>query len=127
MKQSLEIAKASITITGDLPFDLKTCNQYCILNSKLLQSEFPQGIPYEKYNPKKMALIFYKTLSDLKELGHRLDKDRVVLVALNSPYEGIKGFTTIYTYELTSLSLTALKAILEGKSPRGILPISEDI
>lgn len=120
---SMNIAKASITLRGDLPFNLRTCKQICTIESDLVKAEFPEAVSIQEFDPSNHAMILYKRLENLDPIKDKLDSKGLVLVALGSPYESFEGFSTLYTYELSKLSLKALRAVMEGQKPGGVLPV----
>ncbi|WP_240839714.1 beta-N-acetylhexosaminidase [Acidaminobacter sp. JC074] len=126
MGATVKIALSSITQKGRLPFDLSECQNYYIPDSDLLKETFEDAKSYDMINKDK-ALVFYRNKADLESYIDKLDPGKVVLVNLKSPYEVFGGFTTLFTYELSRLSLTGLQAVLEGDAALGKLPVSEVI
>ena len=125
INNAISIAISSITLKGIMPFDISKCFNYVIPDSDLLKKEFPQAVGYDDLNFNEETVVFYRRKSDLQPYINRLDSGKVVLVALKSPYEFFEGYATLFTYELTNLSVVALQAVLEGDKANGKLPVSE--
>lgn len=131
MTYTRKVALNSITKIGLLDIIRNQNDPILIFDSDTLRKWFKHGICYSDNSSKAIEVIsgsdkvfiFYKKVDDL--IGLPLDPNKTVLISVGSPYEQVENMTTLFGYELSDLSIGAIKQVLQGEQPKGVLPVSE--
>lgn len=128
--KSQAIAVKSMTWIGPKVAILKDARM-CFPEDKDVRRYFPDALYYksledilvESKRANQVVVAYKKRTTELIELCHTLGSHRIILVPLLSPYEMIKGFSGILTYECSEISMYALKEALKTGVFLGVCPV----
>lgn len=134
LMMSEKISKDSITAVGSLEAYGKSESVIRFFpNSETIRRHVDEDELYESLEDIKnilehtddfIVLAYRKKTDELLKMLNQMDKEKVLLLPLISPYEMVSGFNGLLTYEISDLSIKSLLSVLENKKAYGHCPVT---